>query len=50
MSLPAAAYQPRHPQDSDYYHCVGDYFETLMQIYDDRFSKDYGFWRPYIEK
>jgi len=50
MSLPAAEYRPRHPQDSDYYHCVEDYFEALMQIYDDRFSKDYGFWRPYIEK
>ena len=50
MSLPAAEYRPRHPQDSDYYHCVEDYFETLMQVYDDRFSRDYGFWRPYIEK
>ena len=50
MSLPAAEYRPRHPRDSDYYHCVEDYFEALMQVYDDRFSRDYGFWRPYIEK
>jgi hypothetical protein len=31
MSLPAAEYRPRHPQDSDYYHCVEDYFETFVR-------------------
>jgi hypothetical protein len=50
MSLPSAVYRPRHPQNSDNYHCVEDYFEALMQVYDDNFSRDYGFWRPYIEK
>jgi len=30
MSLPAAVYRPRRPQDSDYYHCVEDYFETFV--------------------
>ena len=50
MTLPAQEYRPRRPQDSDYYSCVEDYFEPFMQIYDDRFSRDYGFWRPYIEK
>ncbi|MDD4862299.1 MAG: transposase [Smithellaceae bacterium] len=50
MSLPAAEYRPRHPQDSDYYHCVEDYFEKLIGEYDEHFSRDYGFWRPYIEK
>jgi len=48
MSLPAAVYMPRHPQDSDYYHCVEDYFETFVQGYDEQFSRQYGFWRPYI--
>ena len=50
MSLPAAEYRPRHPQDSYHYHCVEDYFETFVQVYDDQFSRDYGFWWPYIEK
>src|SRR5664280_1176881 len=50
MSLPAAVYLPRHPQDSDYYRCVEDYFETFVQIYDEQFSRQYGFWRPYIEQ
>jgi hypothetical protein len=39
MSLPAAVYRPRHPQDSDYYHCVEDYFETFVQGYDEQFSR-----------
>ena len=50
MSLPASEYRPRNSQDSNYYRCVEDYFEALMQVYDDRFARDYGFWRPYIEK
>ena len=50
MSVPAAAYRPRRPQDSDYYHCVEDYFETFVRDYDDRFSRQYGFWRPYIQQ
>ncbi len=50
MLLLAASYRPRQPQDSDYYHCVEDYFETFAQVYDDQFSRQYGFWRPYIEK
>jgi hypothetical protein len=50
MSLPASVYRPRHPQDSDYYRCVEDCFETFMQVYDDLYSRQYGFWRPYIEK
>jgi hypothetical protein len=31
-----------------YYHCVEDYFETFVQGYDEQFSRQYGFWRPYI--
>ena len=50
MTLTAKEYRPRRPQDSDYYSCVEDYFEPFMQIYDDRSPRDYGFWRPYIEK
>ena len=50
MSLPATVYRPRNPQASDYYRCVDDYFETFVQIYDEHFSRQYGFWRPYIEQ
>jgi hypothetical protein len=50
VSLPAAVYRLRNPQGSDYYHCVEDYFDTFVRIYDDHFSRQYGFWRPYLEK
>ncbi len=50
MSLTAAVYHPRNPKSSDYYRCVEDYFETFVQIYDEHFSRQYGFWRPYIEQ
>jgi len=50
MAVPAAVYRPRNPQDSDYYRCVEDYFETFIGIYDEYFSRQYGFWRPYIEQ
>ena len=39
LPLPVAEYLPHHPQDSDYYHCVEDYFETLLQCYEEQFSR-----------
>ena len=50
MAVPAAVYRPRYPQATGYYRCVEDYFETFVRIYDEHFSRQYGFWRPYIEK
>ncbi|MBM4314058.1 MAG: hypothetical protein FJ122_09090 [Deltaproteobacteria bacterium] len=49
MAVPAAGYLPRYPP-TDYYRCVEDYFETFVGRYDEHFSRQYGFWRPYIEK
>ena len=50
MSAPAAVYRPRNPQSSDYYKCVEDYFEHFVRIYDEYFSRQYGFWRPYVQQ
>ncbi|MCX5824414.1 MAG: hypothetical protein NTY86_13145 [Deltaproteobacteria bacterium] len=50
MAAPAAVYRPRNPQSSDYYRCVEEYFETFVQIYGEHFSRQYGFWRPYVEQ
>jgi hypothetical protein len=50
MAVPAAVYRPRYPQATDYYRCVEDYFETFVRIYDEHFSRQYGFWRPYTSK
>jgi len=46
----SALYLPRKPKDSQYYRCVEDHFETLEQVYDERFSKQYGFFRPYVRQ
>ncbi len=43
-------YQPRKPQKSQYYQCIEDNFEKLEQVYDDQFTKKYGFFRPYIKQ
>jgi hypothetical protein len=43
-------YRPRKPQESQYYQCVEDHFETLEQVYDERFEKQYGFFRPYVKQ
>jgi hypothetical protein len=50
MAVPAAVYRPRYPQATGYYRCVEDYFETFVRIYDEHFSRQYGFWRPYVEQ
>jgi hypothetical protein len=43
-------YRPRKPQESPYYRCVEDNFETLEQVYDDRFGTQYGFFRAYVRQ
>ena len=43
-----ALYRPRRPQDSSYYHCVEDHFETFEQVHEERFERAYGFYRPYL--
>ncbi|MDD5414834.1 MAG: transposase, partial [Smithellaceae bacterium] len=50
MAVPAAVYRPRNPQATDYYRCVEDCFEAFVRLYDERFSRQYGFWRPYVEQ
>jgi hypothetical protein len=29
---------------------VEDHFETFIRVYDEYFSRQYGFWRPYVEQ
>src|SRR4030042_437032 len=50
LSAPAAVYRPRNPKSSDYYRCVEDHFEAFVQVYEERFERPYGFWRPYLQK
>ena len=41
-------YHPRNPQASDYYRCVEGHFEELEMVWEDRYERIYGFWRPYV--
>lgn len=50
MPGPPPVYRPRKPQESQYYQCVEDNFETLEQVYDERFATRYGFFRPYVRQ
>ena len=50
MAENSAVYHPRNPNLSQYYQCVEDHFETLEQVYDERFSRQYGFFRPYVRQ
>ncbi len=49
-SHPSAAYRPRKPQSSAYYQCVEAHFEVFEQVYEDRFVRRYGFFRPYVSR
>jgi hypothetical protein len=46
--MPESVYRQRNPQHSPYYQCVEDHFETFEQVYEDRFERQYGFYRPYV--
>lgn len=50
MLDPSPVYHPRNPHDSAYYRCVEDHFETFEQVYEDRFARQYGFFRPYVKQ
>ena len=45
-----AVYRPREPQNSSYYQCVQDHFEAFEQVYEERFERRYGFFRPYVRQ
>jgi hypothetical protein len=42
-------YRPRKPHLTPHYQCVQDHFETLEQVYPERFAKRYGLWRPFLK-
>ncbi|MBW2651737.1 MAG: transposase zinc-binding domain-containing protein [Deltaproteobacteria bacterium] len=44
------SYRSRDPKNSQYYQCVEDHFETFEQVYDERFNRQYGFFRPYTKE
>jgi len=49
LSARSSHYRPRSPQTSQYYQCIEDNFETFERVYDERFSRQYGFFRPFVK-
>lgn len=46
----SSVYCPRNPRDSAYYCCVEDHCERFEQVYEERFERQYGFFRPYVRQ
>jgi hypothetical protein len=48
--MPESVYRQRKPQNLPYYQCVEENFEMFEQVYEDRFERRYGFFRPYVKQ
>ena len=49
-AAPAAlgVYKPRRPQAAPLFRLVQDFLHRLQTVYDERFVRDYGPWRPVV--
>ena len=50
MAKQMGIYRPRSPQKSPFYQCIADHFEEFEQVNDERFEREYGFWRLVISE
>jgi len=46
----SSACRHRKQQNSKVHECVEDHFEEVEQVYDDRFTAKYGFFRAYVKQ
>ena len=46
----AGPYRPRHPEHTAFYRCLEDYWEEFKEGYPYFYERDYGPWRPVVEK
>jgi len=45
----AGIYHQHHPERTVFYRVLFHYFERFLAEYDDRFEKEYGYFRPVIK-
>ncbi len=45
----AGIYRQRHPEHTVFYRVFFYYFERVLREYEDRFEKEYGYFRPVIQ-
>ena len=43
-------YRPRNAQESPLYRLVEDHFDELQRVWDERYEREYGFWRPVVRQ
>jgi hypothetical protein len=43
-----AVYRPRDPRAGDLFALVEDNFDELERVWDERYERQHGFWRPVI--
>jgi hypothetical protein len=43
-------YRPRRPQASALYRLIEDHFEEFATVYDERFARRWGYWRPVVAR
>ena len=41
-------YKTREPRESQYYQCVRDHFEEFERVWDDKYQRNFGVWRPFV--
>ena len=46
----AGTYRPRHPEHTAFYQCLEDYWEEFQEAYPYFYEREYGPWRPVVEK
>jgi hypothetical protein len=50
MADTCPVYRPRKPHLTPFYQCVQDHFDSFERVYEERFAKRCGFWRPYLKE
>ena len=51
MPCPAqGVYRPRNPRTTDLYALVEDNFDKLERVWEERYERQHGFWRPIIRR
>ncbi len=48
VATSARIYRPRRPRESPLYQLLDRYYDRFERVYDQRYQKRYGFWRPVI--
>jgi len=46
--LPQGVYRPRDAHASPLYRLVEDHFDELERVWDERYEREHGFWRPVV--